>query len=308
MREKMLLIVNPCSGRTRSRKTIDEIISRELTDVYDITVVKTKCKSDATELVKSMASSFDVVACAGGDGTLNEVVNGIMCCENRKPILYIPNGTTNDFSKVIGVPHTVRGISALAISGEKNYCDVGSFNERYFICTASFGYGVNASLSTSQEMKNKFGHVAYIMSALTKLTDIKPFEMEIECDGKDYSGKYIFGSVTNTTSVGGVFKLRRNTVRLNDGKFEIILVPAVKSVAEVPSLLNKLRSQKYDGESVIFLQADNIRFKSKDCPDWLIDGENAGALENVAIRNNKHAIELFSPVNKKKSVRNSDKF
>ncbi len=303
-KNKMLLIVNPCSGRTRGRKTIDELIGRDLTDSFDVTVIKTKCRGDATEIVKNMADSFDILACAGGDGTLNEVLSGVMESGVNIPIAYIPNGTTNDFSKVIGIPRTIHGISALICSGEKNFCDVGSFNDRYFICTASFGYGVNASLSTSQELKNKFGHMAYIMSALTKLTDIKPYEMEIECDGKVFSGKFIFGSVTNTTSVGGVFKLRKDRVRLNDGKFEVILIPAVESIAEVPTLLNKLRSQKYDGEDVIFLQAERIKIKSSSSVEWLIDGENAGELENVEIINNKKAIELVCPRKKKISENN----
>lgn len=297
----MLLVVNPCSGRTKGRKTIDELISKGLTDFYDITVVRTRFCGDATDIVRKMSERFDIVSCAGGDGTLNEVVSGMMQSSRSLPIAYIPNGTTNDFSKTLGIPQTVYGISSLISGGETNFCDVGSFNDRFFICTASFGYGVNASLSTPQELKNSFGHLAYIMSALTRLTDIKPYEMEIECDGKAFSGQYIFGSVTNTTSVGGVFKLRRESVRLNDGKFEIILIPAVKSVSEVPSLIHKLRTQQYDGENVIFLQSDNIVFKSCEPVEWLIDGENAGMLQNVEIKNNQRAIELICPKKKKPS-------
>ncbi len=295
----MLLIVNPCSGKTRNRKTVDELISKGLTENYDITVYKTRFSGDATDITEKRAEDFDVISCAGGDGTLNEVVSGIMKLKEKKPVAYIPNGTTNDFSKAIGIPQTIHGISSLISGGETNFCDVGTFNDRHFICTASFGYGVNASLSTSQKMKNNFGHVAYIMSALTKLTDIKPCTMKIECDGETYEGDFIFGSVTNTTSVGGVFKLRKDSVRLNDGKFEIILIPAIKSVAEVPVLLNKLRSQNYDGKSVIFIQADKITFQSEQNVEWLIDGENAGKLRHVEIYNNKQAVELVCPKKRK---------
>ncbi len=300
MKKKMLLIVNPCSGKTRKRKTIDELISRGLTEEFDITVHKTRFIGDAVEVAGKRAEDFDIIACAGGDGTLNEVISGIMIKNVKKPIAYIPNGTTNDFAKVIGIPLTINGISSLISEGETNFCDVGTFNDdKFFVCTASFGYGVNASLSTSQKMKNNFGHLAYIMSALTKLTDIRPYSMEIECDGKVYNGDFIFGSITNTTSVGGVFKLKKDSVRLNDGKFEVILVPAIKSVTEVPSLLNKLRSQQYDGESIIFLQAQKIKIKSAEKTEWLIDGENAGYQELVEIINNKQAIELVCPKKKK---------
>lgn len=300
MKKKMLLIVNPCSGKTKKRKTIDELISKGLTEEFDITVHKTRFVGDATDVVERRAGDFDIIACAGGDGTLNEVISGMMRQDFSKPIAYIPNGTTNDFAKVIGIPLTINGISTLISDGETNYCDVGTFNDdKFFVCTASFGYGVNASLSTSQKMKNNFGHLAYIMSALTKLTDIRPYSMEIECDGKVYSGDFIFGSITNTTSVGGVFKLKRDSVRLNDGKFEVILIPAVKSIAEVPELLNKLRSQQYDGESIIFLQAEKITIRASEKAEWLIDGENAGYQNFVEIINNKQAIELVCPKKKR---------
>ncbi len=300
-KKKMLLIVNPCSGKTNRRKTIDELISKGLMETFDITVRTTRFTGDATDIVQEMSDNFDLIACAGGDGTLNEVVDGSMKIVSKKPIAYIPNGTTNDFSKSIGIPQTIHGISALLSGGDTNFCDVGSFNDRYFICTASFGYGVNASLATSQKLKNNFGHLAYIMSAVSKLTDIKSYEMRIECNDKVYEGRYIFGSVTNTTSVGGVFKLHKDTVRLNDGKFEVILIPAVKNIAQVPVMLNKLRTQQYDNENVIFLQTNNITFKSKELVSWLIDGENAGNLNDVQIVNHQRAIELCVP--KKRSLR-----
>ena len=137
--KNVLLVVNPCSGKTRTRSSAEDIIKEFPEDEYDFSVHNTTCQGDATRIVKEHYDDMDMVICCGGDGTLNETINGVMDMVQRKPIGYIPMGTTNDLANTLNIPLKLKDAVELIKSGQTNSYDIGLFNNRYFSYVASFG-------------------------------------------------------------------------------------------------------------------------------------------------------------------------
>ena len=293
MKKNILLIVNPCSGKKRSRKNINEVVRLLKRDGSNVTIKETACKGHATQLAEEYGSRFDLIVCCGGDGTFNETINGSLRLENKVPLAYIPNGTTNDTAETLSLPKQLPKLTDLICSEKYKKCDIGILNDRYFFCAVSFGFGAEASFSTKQSLKNQ---IAYILSNIKRIPDVRPVQMKIEYDGgKEISGEFIFGAVINTRSVGGMFKLDENIFKINDGKFEMVLVRKLGSVIEIPRVLAKLQKKEYDNHQIILVQASSIKFSSPDEVAWLIDGENGGKFKEVSVDNINRGIELSAP-------------
>ena len=291
-----LLIMNPCSGTEIGRKSSEKIVEQLSAMGYSVTLMKTKYKGHATEIAEEFGENYDLIICCGGDGTLNEIINGIAKLSANIPVAYIPNGTTNDTAKTLSLPTSLSGSIKTIQNGVYNKCDIGNFNGRRFFCAVTFGFGARASFKTKQWLKNSVGHFAYIISNIMRLSDIKPIEMSVELDdGKKISGKFVFGAVINTRSVGGVFKIDKNVFRINDGKFEVVLVRKLKSIAELPPVLTKLIKKEYDNEKILLLQSDHVKFTSPQKVSWLIDGEFGGDLTEATVDNEHQAIEFCCP-------------
>ncbi|MDE5604734.1 MAG: diacylglycerol kinase family lipid kinase [Eubacterium sp.] len=295
MKKNILLIFNPCSGQKRARKTMQEVVSLLSKDGSDVTVKETAYAGHATKIAEEAGNQYDLIACCGGDGTLSEAMNGVVQLDKNIPIAYIPNGTTNDTAKTLSLPKTLSGLSELIVNEKYNKCDIGCFNGRYFFCAVSFGFGAEASFSTKQSLKNRIGHVAYILSNVKSIFDVHPVEMTVEFDNQKITGEFIFGAVINTRSVGGVFRLDKNIFRINDGKFELVLVRKLNNALEIPLTLHKLQKKVYDNREIILVQADKVKFSSPKEVSWLIDGENGGSLTEVSVENINQKIEICAP-------------
>lgn len=295
-KKKVLLIVNPCAGRTRTRSSTVDIVNSFSKDEYDLDVRTTTCQGDATNIVKENSENKDLVVCCGGDGTLNETINGVMDIPRRLPIGYIPNGSTNDLASTLGIPRDLQKATELIRLGRTNSYDIGLFNNRYFSYVASFGAFTKSSYATSQKMKNRFGHLAYLMNGLTEWKNMKPVRMRIEYDGGVIEDEFSFGAVSNSTSVAGIFKFNVNDVKLNDGYFEILLVRKVKAIT-APLMLKKVAAQEYDGKQIIFLRTSKATFTSPEGVPWTLDGEYGGEHRSAMIHVLSKAVEICSPEN-----------
>ena len=294
--KKALLIVNPRSGSEIGRKSPDKIVSELKNIGYLATVIKTEYPHHATQITEQNAEHYDLIICCAGDGTLNEIINGAVNLKHNVPLAYIPSGTTNDTAKTLSLPTSTAGAVKTIENGNVKKCDIGSFNGRKFFCAVTFGFGAKASFKTKQWVKNGIGHFAYILSNITRLSDIKPIEMEIELDGNEkISGEFVFGAAINTRSVGGVFRLDKNIFRINDGKFEVVLVRKLSSIAELPMVLTKLIKKEYDNEKIILRQASNIKFTSPEKVSWLIDGDFGGDLTEATVENEMKRINFCCP-------------
>lgn len=296
-KKKALLIVNPCAGKTKSRAGTFEIVDKFSKNDYEFSVHTTTCQGDATNIVKRELDGKDMVVCCGGDGTLNETINGVMDMPKRVPIGYIPTGTTNDLATSLGLPSDIKKATDIIIDGHTNDYDVGLFNNRCFTYVASFGAFSRASYATPQKYKNMFGHAAYVVAAVPEVADIHPTKMRIEYDGGVLEGEFMFGAVSNSLSVGGFFKLPKDEVKFNDGVFEVLLVPKI-SLTRLFSILHKVRKQQYDGKQIIMLKTSKIKISAPDeAVPWTLDGEFGGNHHDVMIHVLERAVEIYSPEN-----------
>lgn len=295
--KKILLIINPCSGKSSKRPDSYDIV-KCFPSNYEIDLEFTRCQGDATRIVKEKTEGHDIVVCCGGDGTLNEVINGIMDMPTRVPVGYIPIGTTNDLAKTLGIPSKVEDAVKLIVDGHMNWYDVGLFNNRYFTYTAAFGAFCKSSYNTSQKMKNRFGHAAYIMNGVTELKNIENVHAVFECDQGRFEGDFCFGTITDSTSVAGVFRLNEDEVRLDDGKFELVVVSAFKNLAQVPLLIRKMQKQDYDGKQIFMFHTSKVKITFDREVAWTVDGEFGGKHKEVITHNLSKAVRIFSPPGK----------
>ena len=295
--KKVLLIVNPCSGKTKTRITAAQIMEKFSKSNYEFTTKETTCQGDATNIVKNELDNHDIVVCCGGDGTLNETINGVMDMPRRAPIGYFPSGTTCDLATTLGIPANAEAAAEVIKKGNINDYDIGLFNNRYFSYVASFGALTKNTYSTPQKLKNRLGHSAYVLSALKEIKDIHGIRMRVEHDGGVEEGEFCFGSVSNSTSIAGIFPLREEDVRLNDGIFEVFLVRKM-SVPNVARTILEVRKQVYNPKRVLYLRTSKIRFTFLDEDvSWTLDGEYGGTHREVMIHILERAVKLITPEN-----------
>ncbi|MCM1363969.1 MAG: YegS/Rv2252/BmrU family lipid kinase [Faecalibacterium sp.] len=295
-KRKVLLIVNPCAGRTKSRAGTFDIVNKFSNNDYEFSIHTTTCQGDATNIVKKNYEGKDIVVCCGGDGTLNETINGVMEMPNRVPIGYIPSGSTNDLASTLGIPNDIKKATDLIMAGHTNSYDIGLFNNRYFSYVASFGAFTRASYQTSQKWKNRIGHAAYLLNGIRDWGTLKPVHMKIEHDGGVIEDDFMFGSISNSTSVAGLFKFSVDDVRLNDGYFEVLLVKKL-NFFDVPVAFSKIVKQQYDGEQIIFLKTRSVKITSPKAVDWTLDGEYGGSHKTVMLHVLSKAVDICSPEN-----------
>ena len=305
MNQKVLLIINPCAGKMKSKSNLFNIVNCFCINNFDVTIYITSKKGDAINYVKEHAGNHDRIVCCGGDGTLNEVINGLMLSNAKIPVGYIPTGTTNDFAASINLPKNITRASKIAALGQPRNYDLGFFNKKmYFSYIASFGAFTKASYNTDQSAKNVWGHAAYIFEGMQNIGDIKPYHIKIKTSNIEEEGDFIFGSITNTTSLGGILKLNTLDVLMDDGKFEVMLIKQPKTPLDLTNTIQNLLSQIYNNENIIFIHTSKITIYTDEPIPWTVDGEFAGNEEKVILENIHNGIQVILP---DKSNSTSDK-
>lgn len=290
--KQLLLIVNPVSGTRKAGKALAEIIGVFNRAEYDTRVFITTRQGDAAEAVRSFGAGKDLIVCCGGDGTLNEAVTGMIQSGMDIPIGYIPAGSTNDFGRSLGLPADVVEAAKRIANGAEHVYDVGKFQDRYFVYVASFGAFTQTSFSTPQDVKNALGHFAYVLQGIQELPLIRKERLRIELDGEVVEDDFLFGAISNTTSLGGVITLNPEKVDLADGKLEVLLIREPKDIQQLYECDLALRTQQYNCGMVTFRSASTIRIT--DAPDmtWTLDGERAEGSRTLSIENLHHRLRL----------------
>lgn len=293
---KALLIVNPVSGKKRINNELARIISHLEKGGYVTTVHITERRSDAAETARLHGGEYDVIICCGGDGTLSETVNGMIAGRHTTKIGYIPSGTTNDFANGIGLSSDVIKAADDIVYGKPKAFDIGRFNEREFMYIASFGAFTQSSYGTPQNLKNTFGHFAYILSGIKELTEIKPYHMSVyDAEGILHEGDYIFGAACNATSVGGIIKLDKNLVDLSDGVFEVMLVRCPKTPVQISIMAKALLNGNYDNEFLDFFHTKRLDIRCDEALPWSLDGEEADGGNDTQIEVLHEAVNIILP-------------
>lgn len=284
MSQRVLLIVNPVAGKMRGKAALYPLTEAFCGAGYEVTAFVTAQRGDAERVARESGARHDLVVCCGGDGTLGEVINGMGHGDVRVPLGYIPLGSTNDFAGTLGLPRRVPEAIDRVLNGTDTPFDIGLWNgQRYFSYIASFGAFTASSYSAPQATKNVLGHFAYVLEGAKELSTIRPYAVTVEADGRTFSGEYLFGSVSNATSVGGMVKLDKATVDLHDGAFEVVLVKPPKSAGDLSKLLGSLTAGKFDNKMFEFFKASQVRFTVEGDPPWSLDGDQERAVGAVTV-------------------------
>ena len=291
--KKLLFIVNPCAGKRRVKKYMADILGIFNRAGYRVEVHMTAARGDAIGVVQERARDVDLIVCAGGDGTLNEAITGLLRGGLDVPIGYIPCGSTNDFANSLNLPTDILQAARLTVEGQPVRYDVGRFGGRYFSYVASFGAFTRASYATPQGIKNALGHTAYVLAGARELTQIRKLHIRLEADGQVIEDDFIFGAISNSTSVGGIMTLDPGQVDMRDGKFEVMLIRAPRSAGELASCINAIRTQKYNCAMMTFFSAKNITVQADPDMNWTLDGEREDGHSQVQIDNLHHAIAFM---------------
>ena len=290
--KKLLFIVNPRAGKTKSTAPLFDAVAAFSRAGYLVRVFVTEAGGQARDIAAKWGGQYDLVVCAGGDGTLNETISGLMQLEQRPPLGYLPNGSTNDFAASLHL-HTTVATAARAVAGGVPYSlDIGRHNDRYFAYVASFGAFTRSSYSASQAAKNALGHFAYILEGLGDLDSLRPYRCAIDADGEHFEGDFIFGAVCNSTSLGGLVKLDPKHVSMDDGTFELLLLRMPKTALDLQNLITAMTRMQYDYPGVIFRHVKNVVLTTDENISWSLDGEYAASAPRVDIQCLPGAIEL----------------
>ena len=291
--QKMLFIVNPCAGTRRVNRMLPDLISLFNAARYEVTVYLTACVGDGARITENRAADFDLVVCAGGDGTLNEIITGMLRSGASKPIGYIPCGSTNDFASSLKIPSNILQAAQAILDGTPTPYDVGKFGDRYFYYVASFGAFTRASYSTPQNVKNALGHLAYVLEGIQEIPQIRKTHARFEFDGRVIEDEFLFGAISNSTSVGGVLTLNPKLVDLQDGKFELLLVRIPRDMQELSDCITALRSQDYACGAITFQSFSDLTIYPEPDMPWTLDGEKESGHDCIHVENLQHAISLI---------------
>lgn len=291
--KQLLLIMNPAAGTKKANPHLPEILSVFGRAGYACLCFMTQKRGDGTTLAARYAAQVDLIVCIGGDGTFNEVISGVVSAEASTPIGYIPAGSTNDFAASLGLSKNVVQAAQDIAAGSPVAYDVGRFRDRYFTYVASFGAFTKTSYATSQSVKNALGHLAYVLEGIREITSLHRYHVAAELDGgRREEGDYIFGAVSNSTSVGGILTLDKSIVDMNDGRFELLLVKYPRNMSELAEVIVALTSQKYDSPALIFRPAKKLTVTADPGMDWTLDGEFAKGSASIEIENLHSAVQI----------------
>ena len=293
--KKLLFVFNPFSGKAQIKGQLLDIVDTMVKAGYEVTVYPTQAQGDAVHKVEEEAGTYDLVVCSGGDGTLDEVVTGMMRRDQRVPLGYIPAGSTNDFATSLGIPKEMAKSAYAAVNGRPFPCDIGAFNEDFFVYVAAFGLFTEVSYKTSQEWKNVLGHAAYILEGMRSLHEIPSFLMQVEYNNIRLQDEFIYGMISNSTSVGGFKGMTGKDVQLDDGVFEVTLIKKPKNPIELNEIIASLINLVDDTEMVYSFKTEQVRFTAKRVIPWTLDGEFGGDHEEVVVRNLCKAVDIMVP-------------
>ena len=295
----MLFVFNPKAGKGKIKTHLLDIVDIFSSHDYEIIIRSTQAPRDAYEKAKEYANSVDMIVCSGGDGTLDEVVTGIMEAESSVPIGYIPAGSTNDFANSLFMPKNMTKVAEMIMEEELYHCDIGRFNQKTFAYVAAFGLFTDVSYETDQDLKNVLGHVAYVLEGVKRLFDIKSYHMKVTSDEVQAEDDFIVGMITNSRSVGGFKNLTGKNVDMNDGLFEVTLIAHPKNPLQLQEIITALVMAEDNTDLIYSFKTKKLTIESDEEVPWTLDGEFGGDHSYVDIENRHKALNLYLQSTKK---------
>ncbi|MCD8510966.1 MAG: diacylglycerol kinase [Bacillus sp. (in: Bacteria)] len=288
MTKRARLIYNPSAGREQVKKQLPFILEKLEQSGYEASAHATTGKDCAKKAAKlACERNFDLIVAAGGDGTINEVINGVAEQYNRPALGIIPAGTTNDFARALNIPRDIQEACQVLCNGRMKNIDVGKIGGQYFINIAAAGTLTELTYEVPSKLKTMIGQTAYYVKGFEKLPRIKPSDVIIEYDGNRFEGEIMLFLVSNTNSVGGFEKLAPNAY-INDGLFDLVILKKTNLADVVRIVSAALRGEHIHDERIIYVQASRIKVKSTNELQLNLDGEYGGDLPGEFVNLHKH--------------------
>lgn len=300
--KKLLFVYNPRAGKEMLKPRLSDVLDIFVKAGYEVTVHPTQAYRDAYYQIKEYeVGKYDLIACSGGDGTIDEVATGMMkrreMGKDVVPVGYIPAGTTNDFAKSLHIPRKPIAAADNAVKGVPFPCDIGKFNDSVFVYIAAFGIFTDVSYETDQAVKNVLGHMAYILEGAKRIFNIPSYKIKVEHDGEVIEDEFIFGMVTNSRSVGGFSNMVGKNIVFDDGLFEVTLIKTPKNPIALQEIIAALLIEQVDTKHMYTFKTKKITFDSVEEIPWTLDGEFGGEQDYVEIENVQKAMEIMVPEN-----------
>ncbi len=292
MPKNLMLIVNPYAGRGLSKQALGIIVSLFCREGYAVTVYSTE-SGTPEDLIREYGGNYELVVCAGGDGTISGVTSGLVQLETPPPFGFIPAGTANDMASTLALSRDPKTAVMTILNGKPIPLDIGRFNDSYFTYIAAFGAFTGVSYKTPQSAKQALGHFAYVKAGLASVPEIRPQHTVVTYDGGTIEDDFIFGGVTNSTSIAGLVKLNKRDVDLGDGLFEVILVKQPVNATELTNIVSSILNHTYHSENVLFLHTKKIKFSFDEEVSWTKDGEDGGSHKELEIENCHQALRII---------------
>lgn len=295
---RILFIMNPKAGTMQAAKYLVDILHIFSDEGYRTTVMMTNRAGDGRDFAEKYANEAEIVACSGGDGTLNEVISGVIASGCKRKIGYIPAGSTNDFAAGVGLPKGILDAAEVIVKGKPRTLDIGSFNGRMFSYVASFGAFTSTSYSVPQNLKNIMGHTAYVMQGIRDIINIKPIMAKFVADEgtpneRIFEGEYVFGAVCNSTSVGGLLKLDSFDIDMNDGMMEVLLVHSPANLIDMNDIVRTILDGTLESPNIKLFSAKNIKVRIESGTNWTLDGEYEEGKTDIEIDTLRSALYLI---------------
>ena len=291
MKKRLLFIVNPTAGKGQIKRSLCDILNLLTRHNFLVHIHITQDGNDARKQVLKRATKYDYLLCSGGDGTLNDVVKALMQCD-KKPILgYIPAGTTNDFATTLHIPKDMLKATQQFVDGVSFKIDLGRFNQQWFTYVAAFGAFTEVAYSTPQDFKNNFGRIAYFLEGLKSLANISEYHMKINADDDEIEGDFIYGHVSNSTSVAGI-TLSMKDIFVNDGSFELFMIYRPNNPLDIQAIIAALLMQDIHNNWFVYRKVKKVTFETDSLAQWTLDGEFGGEYKKVEITNEQQVLDI----------------
>lgn len=293
MKHPVMFIFNPNAGKGKVKSSLYAIIDGFTKMDALVSVFPTQYKNHASELIQEFASRYELIVCSGGDGTLNEVVSGLMKLEKKPPLAYIPTGTVNDFANTLHLSSDIT--KALEIFARKQTfaCDICSFNQRYFTYVAAFGAFTEVSYKTPQATKNILGRAAYFLESIKQLPNITTYHMKITANDRILEDDFVFGAITNAKSIAGFQSVSTKHALLDDGEFEVLLVRMPQNPLDLQIIITALLKQEINEKFMEFFTSNSLLIESDPKASWTLDGEEGGSPDYIEVTIKNKAVTFL---------------
>ncbi|MBR1864976.1 MAG: YegS/Rv2252/BmrU family lipid kinase [Lachnospiraceae bacterium] len=291
--KNLLFIVNPSAGKKHIRGSLFEIVDLFVKAEYNVRVYPTQEKEDATRIVSQEGWLYDLIVCAGGDGTLDEVVTGCMKCGCDTPIGYIPCGTTNDFARSLGIPKDPVRAAKRIVKYETAPVDVGAFNGDFFVYVAAFGAFTAVTYTTPQEYKNHLGHMAYVLEGIRSIPNLTSYHLKVSYDGNEIEDDFFIGMITNSLTVGGFQNPNSKIAEFDDGLYEVLLVKYPTNPIDLQATVSAYLMGEFNPEYMYQFKTSRVVIESPEKITWTLDGEYGGSFTHAEVVNLQHALNII---------------